>query len=291
MEPWLYYFHVPTAEGREGMSGLGLFQYDLAIKLEAQLPVNSTADLMCRLIEGDSDYFFQHVRSPVFAGTRMQRYYLKEVAKLEAAYKSMWGHIAVFTGVWLPPSKVSSTIGPKLLLGGALGFMKGRSTVDGVMALRFFNARHGYVVDDGGDLRSTSRFMGLYLGGEYGFRVVRPGRLESELVGGFGYDGINTGMPDGDEHVDYINSVNFNFGARLRLFADRYRDRYIGLSARYHFVNYGNGAGTAFAGNTITIRLILGWMNNGKFQSRAKELHYYDDDYPRLPASDGVAMQ
>ena len=179
--------------------------------------------------------------------------------------------VYVYTGMWIP-------YGNDRLLGNhpVIGFGSGggnKFVFSFTLEFRFADAANSYIVQNKGQNVSTNHFFGGYVGLDLGYNFVSTQRTKFFIVGGTGLDGFdavdNTSSKSHDGKS--INAFNMNAGLGWRVFTPF--GNYIGLEARNNFVNYRNPGGTPLDGNTVTIRLMYGFMNNLVKKDQLRRLH------------------
>jgi hypothetical protein len=148
---------------------------------------------------------------------------------------------------------------------------------DLTLLLRFTKAREKYVYRQDGVFDTTDHFFGGYIGLDIGYELFTAGSSQFELLGGIGYDGFDTKNTDNNNQDGHsIGSLNLNIGFRHKLFVNKYRDWYVGVQGRYNIVKYGTDGGSDLSGNTFSIQLVIGRINNRTFRYYADALGYYD---------------
>lgn len=209
-----------------------------------------------------------------FKSTTLSKYYSQRVDKY---LKKPDFHYSFYSGIWIPTGN-AALLGNHAVIGMQLGVRKQKMTYNLSLDVKVGKSKNEYTILREGNIENTSTFMGLFLGFDverelYSFRKNKIG-----LVGGIGYDGfatvlVNTEDEDPNNDVSHmVSSFNTNFGLMYRHFFAK--STYIGLQGKYNFVNYSNPGGTNFAGNTISVSVVLGGFFNGNKSYYLNELRY-----------------
>jgi hypothetical protein len=131
-------------------------------------------------------------------------------------------------------------------------------------ALRFGNTPSPYTILRNDTLMSRTYYDGGNISLNYTRYLIRRARWEAGLSTGLGVDGMD--FTSASETVDWspttVNCFDFNLGLRYNYYFAKHA--FVGLVARYHFVNYTNPGGSPFDGNAATIDIILGGVKEYK---------------------------
>ena len=179
-------------------------------------------------------------------------------------------HYAGSAGMWLPFDRLS-TLGNHPSLGGYAGFRKNKMFYNLSLNFRVGGAKNDYEVLYKDSLYTTENFTGINIGIEAGRNLINWRRHEFGFLGGIDFESINVlyleNDPDSDEDDEskFITSPSIHVGAGYRYYLAN--ERYIGLSSRYHLLNFKNKGGTNLRGNAVSVTLEYGfgknrWLNN-----------------------------
>ncbi|MBK7030837.1 MAG: hypothetical protein IPH45_17225 [Bacteroidales bacterium] len=186
----------------------------------------------------------------------------------QPVYGSLSGpliHYAAVGGAWIPYDKLS-TLGSHPSLGGYIGASNKKMIYNLGLHFRIGSAANKYDVLYNDSLYSSDNFTGINISLEAGRQLINWRRHQFEILGGTDLEIINTltleNDPDTDEddESEYIYSPSIHLGAGYKYYLKN--DRFIGLSSRYHFMNFKNKGGTNLRGNAISITLEYGMGTN-----------------------------
>ncbi len=212
----------------------------------------------------------------IYENTEFRSFYFKRVDKYR--YKADF-NLNFLTGIWIPYSN-ASLLGNHPLLGCQLGMHKQNMTYNLTLAFKFLKSKNEYSIQRDGNIETTDTFFGGYIGADVERELFKFGKNEFDLLAGIGYDGfqsVNVNTEDDDPNNDVghsIHSINTNFGLGCRHFLKT--RSYIGLQAKYNFVNYVNTGGTNLTGDNLTISLVLGGFFNERKYYELNELRYIE---------------
>jgi len=231
--------------------------------------------LFSKYYNNDFEYLIDELkREDQFNESDLKQYYLQNV---EETLEMAEGHIAFLSGLWVP-------LGENKLLGNhpELGFMVGTKVnkylVDLTLLFRFLQSSAKYKTRYKGDLINSDHFLGAYIGLDLGYEIYRNTKYEFDLIGGFGYDGIDVVKSSSKNSDDgkTLHSFNMNAGLGYRYYFSEYSSEHLGLEARINRVDYDNKGGTNLSGNTVSIRILYGLAGNEYKNNKLKKLksHY-----------------
>ncbi len=212
------------------------------------------------------DTFYALLNENSCPGSKMGSIYRMKLNEYKKLPDFDWGLIA---GYWIPQGN-ASLLGNHPSLGIYGGLQTKRWLINCTILFRFFAAENEYfVIEDGVELE-TDHFFGGYIGADIGYQLMKSDKSRLYALSGIAFDGFDALAGDEDEPSKTINSLNLNLGIGYRQFiTDRF---YIGVEARQNFVNYKNSGGTDLSGNTQSIRLLFGFMDNAIKNQRLKNL-------------------
>ena len=165
---------------------------------------------------------------------------------------------AFLAGIWIP-------MGDLVLLGNhpSFGFQIGardnRNQLDLTFQFRFSNSANYYTIKRNNGYYDINNYFGGYIGLDYTYYLVNKINFDMGVLAGIGYDGFDITSSNynyDDMKPLSIGSFNANGGFKLNYYLST--SFYIGLQARYNFINYVNHGGTSMNGDAFSIDLILG---------------------------------
>ena len=171
------------------------------------------------------------------------------------------GVFTITTGMWMPSGNLS-VLGTHPAIGFQAGGRGKSNELDLTINFKFIKTPNEYVVLRSDSLYSLHHFFGGYIGLDYSHYFYHSVKFEAGLMGGIGYDGFDIADPgDNDHSEDYlkpfgIGSLNLNTGFRVNYFFNP--KFFIGIIAKYNYLNYGNKGGTNMKGNAFSIDLVIG---------------------------------
>ncbi len=236
------------------------FTQELAVKLKNEDENSELESFFLDFYSNNFDEIFFRLQDTSLADTKIKEDYDQAVDRF-----SRWpdGHFSVYSGVWIPNGKLD-ILGLHPILGFQGGAKYKKLLVDAIMEFKFVKSPNTYFVQKDDSIYSTTHFFGGFIGLDLGYELIKHKSHEINILGAIGWDGfdaINIGTTNDPNRVTKtINSLNLNPGIGYRKY---FKNRsYIGIEARYNFVNYKNNNGTDLSGNSITIRLKYGLSRN-----------------------------
>ena len=226
-------------------------------------PLDSTELFLCNVFTGKLQHPTQAIRDepanytfldPIFA----KAYRLHRDGKLTA-------FAGLSIGAWIPygPLAIVDAHPGAYVFFGAKTKRDEWSIITGGM---FVDAPHAYSILVHDTMHLGHHFDGWIFGLDYSHYFLHTAHFESGLLLGIGYTGMDIGYtPKGSTKATYQQPVSFyqSLGVRMNYFYDRYNPhRYIGLTAKYTFLNYyGEISGINLTGHAITIDITHGWRD------------------------------
>ncbi len=182
-------------------------------------------------------------------------------------------YMNICTGVWMPQQK-ARLLGNHPYFGFGLGWQKRKMRYLISIAFRFSDAPNEYQTIYQNRLVTTNHFFGGYFGADFERTLFQRQKHQWELLGGIGWDGFDTVKTDQKNNEDgkSINSVNLNIGLGYKYFY--HKNLFWALISKYNFVKYRNTGGTDVTGNTVTLGLVLGYLQNEVKEDALKALRY-----------------
>lgn len=231
------------------------FQYNLLDSLANNHPLPETDRLIMKALANDKEPLIEKLKNKAFPNTPIQMQYDSTQEALRNANQL---HMALSSGIWIPQSK-ASLLGNHPYIGFKVGGKSKRILYDMVLAIRFLKSANDYNVISEGMLTSTNEFTGGYIGIDMGYAIVNNTDSEVDFIGGIAYDGFTaiSANTNNDQQAVSVNSLNLNLGLAYRFYYTE--NAYLGLEAKYSFLNYKNKGGTDFDGNTFSIGINWGF--------------------------------
>ncbi len=224
---------------------------------------------LCLLYSNEFDQFWELLKEQQLAGSRLQEEYNNKVA---ATKKMAEANIGFLAGVTLPTGSLSNVIGVKPVFGVQLGMKKNKIQYDLTILLRAGKPRQEYQVFYQGETTTTKDYLGGYIGADFAYELSNDYKNESDLLFGIGYDGFDAieGDTENDIEGKSINSLNLNFGMGHRFYLNNLS--FVGIQAKYNFVNYNNKLGTDLNGDYFSLIVTYNFFGNVRKQSLMKQL-------------------
>ncbi len=219
---------------------------------------DSVQDFLCRVYSGDirypEEYLSTNTIAPLPNGLFRSGPY--RVRRLGAV-------MTLGSGVWIPNGHLS-LLGVHPSINFGFGVRNAHNEWDLDCALRFGNTPSPYTILRNDTLMSRTYYDGGNISLNYTRYLIRRVRWEAGLSTGLGVDGMD--FTSASEIVDWSpttdNCFDFNVGLRYNYYFTKHG--FLGIVARYHFVNYSNPGGSPFDGNAATIDIILGGVGEYK---------------------------
>jgi hypothetical protein len=221
---------------------LSHWAYDLRVTRD----LDSVERFLCQVYAGE-------IRYP-------DEYLSVHTAPPPAVPHRLGGVLTVSTGIWVPNGHLSLLgIHPSFNYG--FGVRNWHNEWDFDAALRFGNTPSPYIILRNDILMSRTFYNGASGSLDYTRYLVHHTRWEMGVSAGVGFDEIDfIGNENPDWSPTQISCFDLNFGFRYNWYFSKHG--FIGLVARYHFLNYSNPGGSPFDGNAATIDIIVGHAGN-----------------------------
>lgn len=170
------------------------------------------------------------------------------------------GTAAVMVGWWFPTGHLQ-VLGSHPSVGVQLGKRNKLNEYDVTWCFRFLHPtpqEYSFVRQD--TLYTSRYYDGGYIGFEYTRYLVHKKYLDFGVISGIAYDyfSVSDGFSNEDHGLLPLNVGSFDFNSGLRLKYFLRRRAYVGLTAKYHLINYANDGGTDLSGNAFTVDLSFG---------------------------------
>jgi len=249
------YYLVPPAS-----DSFDHFTKELALKLRKKKSNSELDNFFLDFYSNNFDNIFFRLQDTLLTNSILKLAYEKEVGR----YINLpeW-HYSIYSGIWIPTGNIR-IVGNHPIIGFQIGLRRKNLLIDGAIDFKFGSSPKTYFVEENDSLYSTTHFFGGFFGVELGYNLINYKTHELDVLTGIGFDGFDAlsigNSKDPDRIAKSINSLNLNLGIGYRKYFKN--KTYIGLEARYNFVNYQNTNGTDLTGNTLTIRLKYGISRN-----------------------------
>lgn len=232
----------------------------------------SIESLLCEFYGGNHEVIFSKLQTNEYANTPLGEEYSKEVAKY---LKMAEIHVSAHLGVWIPTGELTK-IGIHPEIGLSSGWKHKKMNYDFILGIRFLKSPNYYEAYRTGSTipELTNQYLGGYLGFDLGRDVYAKKGHEIQILGGIGMEGFDA--LDGNESLRIpsasIWSYSFNFGLGYRFYISN--TLYIGVRAKYNFVDYTINKAINFTGNPVTIQIVIGGVDNPYRNNNLKALGY-----------------
>lgn len=213
----------------------------------------------CLLYSNQTEVFWKMLKGQEITASKL---YARYQEKTKRASKMGEGNIGLMSGVIIPSGNLLEYIGVKPQFGFQLGYKFNKVQYDLSVLIRPGSAKKDYQIVYNGEPKVTNHYLGAYAGLDLAYELLKKKRNEFDLVGGIGYDGFDVvaGDTENDIKGKTLSSLNINFGLGCRFLGKKMN--YLGLQAKYNFVNYKNSGGTDFGGNYISLVLTANLFGN-----------------------------
>jgi len=250
-----YYGFIPP--GQE----FDKYTQELSKTLIGKYEPNQTEYLLAEFYGENSDTIFSKIQTKTFENNPLTIEYESVVSRYVklAEFHGSW-----LTGVWIPTGKLS-TLGVHPEMGFQAGAKHKKMNYDIVMAFKFlkspnyYYARRTELTDS---LEMTNNFFGGYMGFEVGRDIFSRNGHEFQLMGGVAFDGFDVLKEDKEKELKNAsaNALNLNIGLEYRYYMTN--SSYLGLRAKYNFVDYSKSKVIDLTGNVVTVHFIIGGVDN-----------------------------
>ena len=262
-----YYGFIPAGQDFDK------FTIKAAIELKAKYNPESIEYLICEFYGDNCDTIFAKIQSNKNTSSILSVEYKKSVDKYLNISEL---HMALITGVWIPTGGISK-LGLHPEIGFQIGAKHKKMNYDFVVSIKFLNSPNDYYArrtKGDGSLELTNNFLGGYVGFNVGRDIFYRDRHEIQVLSGIAYDGFDALKEDKSKEIQFesVSSFNFNVGLGYRYYLNN--SSYLGVSAKYNFVDYSANKVIDFRGNPISIQFIIGGLLNTDKDSGLKALKY-----------------
>jgi len=209
----------------------------------------------CQVLAGEIDNPVKEIRNDPMKYSS----FANILAENEKSQRSgMRTNYAFLGGIWIPMSDLS-LLGNHPSFGFQFGVRDNSNQLDLTLQFRFSKSANTYTIMRNNGYYDLNNYFGGYVGLDYTHYLVNKLNFDLGLLGGVGYDGFDITS----ENYNYdnlrplsIGSFNANAGFKLNYYLTT--SFYIGLQARYNFINYVNHGGTSMSGDAFSVDFIIG---------------------------------
>lgn len=261
-----YYGYVPANQ-----------EFDIFTKKSfEELMANYQGDemeyLLCEFYSTNHDTIFSKIQSENYKDSPISKEYNKIVKQY---LKEPEFHMALILGAWIPTGELSK-LGTHPEIGFQMGVKHRRINYDLIMAFRFLKSANEYYArrEPLGEQELTNNFFGGHIGFDLGYDIYAKKGNELQLTGGIAYDGFDALNSDDDSGLKNATASSYNISVGL---AYRYyinNETYIGVRAKYNFVDYTLNEVVDFTGYPITVQFTIGNVNSLYRNNNLKSLKY-----------------
>lgn len=227
--------------------------------LDENSDLKPTEKAYCLLYSNQADAFWAYLQTPEMQNTELAA----SAKKQEQEVRGMWdGHINFFSGVFVPNSNLYDVIGVKPIIGFQLGAKVKKTQYDFTISYRPGKAKEYYEVQFQGYPVQTRDHAGGYIGIDFARELTNNYKRELDLEWGIGADimDVISGDPEVSDDSKTLASFNFNCGLGYRFYFKNMN--YIGLHAKYNFINYNNKQGTSLSGDYLSFTVSYNLFGN-----------------------------
>lgn len=223
----------------------------------------------CLLYSNQSDDFWQMLKDKKAMGTKLQDVYDELVLK---TIKKPETNLGIISGVFLPNGNLAQVIGTKALFGFQAGMKINKLQYDFTIIFKAGNPKQEYEVLYNNEITKTDAFSSGYIGLDLAYQLSNNFRHEFDVIGGIGYDYMFAVLADTEKDTDplKINSLNLNAGIGYRFYMKRMS--YIGIQAKYNFIDFNNIQGTDLSGDYVSLILTYNFFGNREKKTTLERL-------------------
>jgi hypothetical protein len=143
--------------------------------------------------------------------------------------------------------------------------------------LKFLNSPNDYLArrtSSGNAPELTNYFFGGHIGFDIGRDIYYKKGHELQITGGVAFDGFDVLKEDKENNLEYESTFSYNFNAGIGYRFYVTNSFYLGVRAKYNFVDYSLNNVIDFTGNPVTIQFMIGTVNNVLRNDNLKALKY-----------------
>jgi hypothetical protein len=223
----------------------------------------------CLLYSNQSDAFWQMLKDQKALGTKLQDVYAELVRKTNKKYET---NLGLISGVFLPNGNLAQVIGAKALFGFQAGMKINKLQYDLSIIFKAGSPRQDYEVLYNNEIIKTDAFSSGYIGLDLAYQLSNNKKHEFDALGGIGYDYMFAVLADTEKNTDPLkfNSLNLNAGIGYRFYLKRMS--YIGIQAKYNFIDFNNIRGTDLSGDYVSLILTYNFFGNKEKKTMIEKL-------------------
>lgn len=234
--------------------------------------------LLCEYYGKNTDSLFSRIKSEEYQHTELAKEYNSVIKRRKEV---MNGNYSLLTGVWVPTGDIE-LLGSHPMLGFQLGGKYKRFNVDITLYMKFLRAKNSYYATrtkSDSSVVYTDNFFGAYIGLDFSYDILKWKNNDIQFLGGIGWDGFDAIDEDksNDFDAEMVSSYNLNIGLGHRFYLSS--SLYIGLQAKYNFVDYRLNRVIDFTGNPVTITFIIGGLSINNTYDPFVTYNYYRPYY------------
>ena len=221
-------------------------------------PLDKNEKFICEVLAGEIDNPVKEIRTDPVKYSSFANILAENEKSQRSGFRTNYAFLG---GIWIPMSDLS-LLGNHPSFGFQFGVRDNDNQFDLTLQFRFSKSANTYTIMRNGGYYDLNNYFGGYVGLDYTRYFVNKINFDVGLLAGVGYDGFD--ITSDNYNYDYlkplsIGSFNANAGFKLNYFLTT--SFYIGLQARYNFINYVNHGGTSLNGDAFSVDLIVGGNN------------------------------
>ncbi len=261
-----YYGYIPP--GQE----FDQFTRTLAGELKKTCKSGSLEYLLTEFYSDNSDTIFSKLQSEEYRTSSLAMEYRKAVYEYVILPEL---HMSWITGIWIPTGGMKN-LGIHPDLGFQMGSKHRRMNYDVTLTFKFLNSPNDYYArrSSADSLEKTSHFFGGHIGFDLGYDLYTRKQHEIQVTGGVAFEGFDALTEDKDRSLKSASAGTYNINAGVGYRYYLKDNLYLGIRAKYNFVDYTLNHVVDFTGNPITIQFIVGGLNNVHKKMNLNALHY-----------------
>lgn len=231
--------------------------------------LNPIERAFCLLYSNQTDAFWTMLKDKQVLGTKLQDGYAELVRKTN---KKSETNLGIISGVFLPNGNLAQVIGAKALFGIQAGTKINKVQYDLSIIFKAGSPKQEYEVLYYDVLTKTNEFTGGYIGLDLAYQLSNNFKREFDAIGGIGYDFMHAIIADTEKNTEAktFHSLNLNAGIGYRFYLKKMS--YIGIQAKYNFINFNNIQGTDLSGDYISLILSYNFFGNKEKKTMMERL-------------------
>jgi len=249
------------------------FTQDLAKSLKKRFNPETKEYALADFYGENSEKIFEKIQNSTFGESVLAKEYESAVKKFA---KMPELHFSWITGVWIPTGKLSK-LGVHPDIGYQAGIKHKKMNYDLTMTFKFLNSPNEYYarrVSTGTSPELTNHFFGGHIGFDVGRDMYYRNGHELQLTAGIAFDGFDALREDKENNLESESTSSYNFSAGVGYRFYITNSFYLGVRAKYNFVDYSLNNVIDFTGNPVTVQFIIGTVNNVFRNDNLRALKY-----------------